>query len=50
MATLQILILSFKVRVLVPLPIICPVSSGGEQVPYKDKVVGAKPTLGTKQL
>ena len=25
----------------------CPVSSGVEQVPYKDKVEGAKPSLGT---
>ena len=29
--------------------LICPVSSGVEQDSYKVKVVGAKPTLGTKQ-
>ena len=27
----------------------CPVSSGVEQVPYKDKVEGAKPSLGTNK-
>ena len=45
MVTLQILILSFKVRVLIPLPI--PRSSNGRAVPLQGTDGGSIPSRGT---